>query len=159
MRLEGRWQDDGTAEGEVTQELFWVDHLKEKVEADDKHAVSAADRGLIQFYYTPASRDAAAQIRATTGALAARLLKAIEWSKATREAVDEATEKLSDAFSGEAAITAISEALSTRWEELHDDKTDTDPSLRLVSRRFESWRISKSCFSMAQPKSSAGSTC
>ena len=35
MRLEGRWQDDGTAEGEVTQELFWVDHLKEKVEADD----------------------------------------------------------------------------------------------------------------------------
>jgi putative ATP-dependent endonuclease of OLD family len=137
MRLEGCWQDDGTAEGEVTQELFWVDHLEEKVEADDKHAVSPADRGLIQFYYTPASRDAAAQIRATTGALAARLLKAIEWSKATRKAVDEATEKLSVAFGGEAAITAISEALSTRWKELHDDKTNTDPSLRLVSKRFE----------------------
>ena len=137
LRLEGRWQDDGTAEGEVTQELFWVDHLEEKVEADDKHPVSPADRGLIQFYYTPASRDAAAQIRATTGALAARLLKAIEWSKLTRKAVDEATEKLSDAFSGEAAITAISEALSTRWKELHDDKADTDPSLRLVSKRFE----------------------
>jgi putative ATP-dependent endonuclease of the OLD family len=137
MRLEGRWQDDGTAEGEVTQELFWVDHLKENVEADDKHAVSAADRGLIQFYYTPASRDAAAQIRATTGALAARLLRAIEWSKATRKAVDEATEKLSNAFCGEAAITAISETLSTRWKELHDDRTDTDPSLRLVSKRFE----------------------
>ena len=44
-------------------------HLKENVEPDDKHAVSAADRGLIHFYYTPASRDAAAQIRATTGAL------------------------------------------------------------------------------------------
>ena len=36
-------------------------------------------------------------------------MKAIEWSKATRKAVDEATEKLSDAFSGEAAINAISE--------------------------------------------------
>lgn len=47
LRLEGRWQDDGTAEGEVTQELFWVDHLEEKVEADDKHPVSPADRGLI----------------------------------------------------------------------------------------------------------------
>lgn len=49
--------------------------------ADDKcHPVSAADRGLIQLYYTPASRDAAAQVRATAGALAARLLRAIEWS-------------------------------------------------------------------------------
>lgn len=137
MRLEGRWQDDGTAEGEVTQELFWVDHLKEKVEADDKHAVSPADRGLIQFYYTPASRDAAAQIRATTGALAARLIKAIEWSKVTRKAVDDATKKLSDAFGGEAAIDAISKALSVRWKELHDEETDTDPSLALVSKRFE----------------------
>lgn len=137
LRLEARWEDDGTAEGEVTQELFWVDHLKEKVEADDKHTVSPADRGLIQFYYTPASRDAATQIRATTGALAARLIKAIEWSKGTRKAVDDATRKLSDAFGGEAAIDAISKALSTRWKELHDEETDTDPSLTLVSKRFE----------------------
>jgi len=137
LRLEARWEDDGTAEGEVTQELFWVDHLKEKVEADDKHTVSPADRGLIQFYYTPASRDAATQIRATTGALAARLIKAIEWSKGTRKAVDEATKKLSDAFGGESAIDAISKALSVRWKELHDEETDTDPSLTLVSKRFE----------------------
>jgi putative ATP-dependent endonuclease of the OLD family len=137
MRLEARWQDDSTAEGEVTQELFWVDHLKEKVEDDDKHAVSPADRGLIQFYYTPASRDAGAQIRATTGALAARLIKAIEWSKGTRKAVDDATKKLSDAFGGEAAIDAICNALSVRWKELHDDETDTDPNLTLISKRFE----------------------
>lgn len=137
LRLEARWEDDGTAEGEVTQELFWVDHLKEKVEADDKHTVSPADRGLIQFYYTPASRDAATQVRATTGALAARLIKAIEWSKGTRKAVDDATKKLSDAFGGESAIDAISKALSVRWKELHDEETDTDPSITLVSKRFE----------------------
>ena len=137
MRLEGRWEDDGTADGEVTQELFWVDRLDEKVEDDHKHVVSAADRGLIQFYYTPASRDAETQIRATTGALAARLVRAIEWSKGTRDTVDAATKSLSDAFSAEAAISAISGALGKRWDELHDDMTDTDPSLRLVSRRFE----------------------
>jgi putative ATP-dependent endonuclease of OLD family len=137
IRLEGLWEDDDTAEGEVTQELFWVDHLDSEVEDDDKHKVSPSDRGLIQFYYTPASRDAAVQIRASTGALAARLLKAIEWSKKTREAVVEATERMSDAFGGEYAIGAISTALGGRWKELHDEKTDTDPSLRLVSKRFE----------------------
>lgn len=137
MRLEGRWEDDGTAEGEVTQELYWVDHLGVDVTDDDKHVVSASDRGLIQFYYTAASRDAAAQIRATTGALAARLLKAIEWSKNAKDAIGDATQKMSEAFGGEPAIGAISTALGARWKELHDEATDTDPSLRLVSKRFE----------------------
>ena len=159
MRLEARWQDDSTAEGEVTQELFWVDHLNEKVEPDDKHAVSPADRGLIQFYYTPASRDAAAQIRATTGALAARLLKAIEWSKGTRKAVDDATKKLADAFGGEAAIDAIRKALSTRWEGVHDEQTDTDPNLSLVSNALKkSWPIFRSCFSKGRLRLNAAST-
>lgn len=137
LRLEAKWEDDGTVEGEVSQELFWVDTLDVAPKDDKKHPVAAADRGLIQLYYTPASRDAAAQVRATAGALAARLLRAIEWSDATRESVAEATEGLSEAFEGEAAITAIGKALQKRWATLHDEVVDTKPRLSLVSRRFE----------------------
>jgi putative ATP-dependent endonuclease of OLD family len=137
MRLEAQWEDDGTAEGEVTQNLYWVDKLGDEITEDDKSAVSPLDRGHIQIYYTPATRDAEAQIRASTGALAARLLRAIEWSKKTRDTVDAATKELSKAFVGEAAIDAISDALSERWKELHDEKTDTDPALALTSQRFE----------------------
>ena len=137
MRLEARWEDDGTVEGEVSQELFWVDTLDLVIKDELRHAVAAADRGLIQLYYTPASRDAESQIRATTGALAARLLRAIEWSKTTQTAVEQASEKLSDAFEAEEAIKAIGEALTKRWADLHDDVVDTTPGLSLVSRRFE----------------------
>ncbi|HEY0120824.1 MAG TPA: AAA family ATPase [Rhizobium sp.] len=137
MRLEARWEDDGTAEGEVSQELFWIDTLDDDPAEDKRHPVSAADRGLIQLYYTPASRDAAAQIKATTGALAARLLRAIEWSSGTEEAVQEATQNLATAFEGESAIAAIGKALQARWSGLHDDVVDTTPRLSLVSRRFE----------------------
>lgn len=137
LRLEARWEDDGTIEGEVSQELFWVDTLEDDPSEDEYHPVSAADRGLIQLYYTPASRDAAAQVRATTGALAARLLRAIEWSSETEEAVQEASENLATAFEGESAIAAIGKALQTRWSGLHDDVVDTKPRLSLVSRRFE----------------------
>lgn len=98
MRLEARWEDDGTVEGEVSQDLFWIDTLDDDPPEDKCHPVTATDRGLIQLYYTPASRDAAAQIRATTGALAARLLRAIEWSSETEEAVQEASESLGAAF-------------------------------------------------------------
>ncbi|MDU0593331.1 ATP-dependent nuclease [Pseudomonas aeruginosa] len=137
LRLEARWEDDGTVEGEVSQELFWVDTLDDEPAEDKRHPVSASDRGLIQLYYTPASRDAAAQIRATTGALAARLLRAIEWSSETEEAVQDATENLATAFEDESAISAIGKALQARWSGLHDDVVDTKPRLSLVSRRFE----------------------
>lgn len=137
MRLEARWEDDGTLDGEVSQDLFWVDTLDDEPPEDKCHPVSAADRGLIQLYYTPASRDAAAQIRATTGALAARLLRAIEWSSETEEAVQEASESLSAALEAETAIAAIGKALEERWSGLHDEVVDTKPRLSLVSRRFE----------------------
>jgi len=137
LRLEARWEDDGTLEGEVAQQLSWVDTLDETPEEKDCHPVVAADRGLIQLYYTPASRDAAAQIRASTGALGARLLRAIDWSSKTEAAVEKASDDLATAFEGEAAIKAISDALKARWTDLHDDVVDTEPRLSLVSRRFE----------------------
>lgn len=137
MRLEARWEDDGTVEGEISQDLFWVETLDETPAEDKRHPVSAVDRGLIQLYYTPASRDASAQIKATTGALAARLLRAIDWSSDTEEAVQEAIENLSAAFEGEAAISAIGKALQKRWSALHDDAVDQKPKLSLISRRFE----------------------
>ncbi|WP_448724127.1 ATP-dependent nuclease [Pseudomonas farris] len=137
LRLDAQWEDDGTVEGEVSQTLRWVDTLDDEPQEDKCHPVSVADRGLIHLYYTPASRDAAAQTRATAGALAARLLRAIEWSSDTEEAVQDATENLASAFEGESAIAAITEALQTRWSALHDDVVDTNPRLSLVSRRFE----------------------
>lgn len=137
LRLEARWEDDGTIEGEISQELFWVDTLDDDPNKDSCHPVLAADRGLIQLYYTPASRDAAAQVKATAGALAARLLRAIEWSSETEEAFQDATENLASAFEGESAIAAISRALQARWLGLHDDVADSKPRLSLVSRRLE----------------------
>ena len=137
FRLEARWENDGTVEGEVSQEICWVDTLDETPEENDKHPVSAADRGLIQLYYTPANRDAGAQVRATAGALAARLLRAIEWSDEVRDSVDAATEELVGVFEGEAAIKAIGKRLEKRWSLLHDEQLDTKPRLSLVSRRFE----------------------
>ena len=137
LRLRARWDDDGTAEGAVSQDLSWVSTADDAVRGDQLSPVAPGDRGLIQLFYTPASRDAAAQIRATTGALAARLLRAIEWSAGTQASVQAATEQLMAAFGGEKAIQAISQSLSKRWEKLHDGDIDCAPELSLSSRRFE----------------------
>lgn len=137
LRLRARWDADGTAEGTVSQDLNWVSTAEEVVRDDQLSPVAPADRGLIQLFYTPASRDAAAQIRATTGALAARLLRAIEWSTKTQTSVEAATKQLMTAFGGEKAVQAISQSLSKRWATLHDGDIDCEPELSLTSRRFE----------------------
>jgi putative ATP-dependent endonuclease of OLD family len=136
-RLDAQWTDDRTAEGEVTQDLFWITTLDDAFTNEQKTPVTAVDRGLIHVYYTPASRDAEAQIEASTGALAARLLRAIEWSKGTRKSIQDATKELATAFTAEPAIEAITSALAGRWYELHDNAPDKDPSLALISQRFE----------------------
>ncbi|MBB4232611.1 DUF2813 domain-containing protein, partial [Rhizobium mongolense] len=137
MRLEATWERDGSAEGDVSQNLYWIDTTEDDFTDDMKHPVSSSERGLIQLYYTPAMRDATSQIRATTGALAARLLRAIDWSANARREINDASSKLSSAFDGEDAIKAIAEALNKRWSDLHDEETDIKPRLSLVSRRFE----------------------
>ena len=42
LRLEARWEDDGTVEGEVSQELSWIDTLEAEPDEEQKHRVSAA---------------------------------------------------------------------------------------------------------------------
>lgn len=137
IRLEADWEDDGTLEGHVTQHLYWVHTLAKAPSDEEKSPVTPGDRGLIQLYYTPANRDAGAQVRATTGALAARLLRAISWSENIHDSVDEITENLTEIFEGEPAIVAIGDALQKRWRYLYDEKDDTNPRLSLTSRRFQ----------------------
>ncbi|MEJ1143603.1 ATP-dependent nuclease [Stenotrophomonas sp. CCNWLW162] len=137
MRLEATWQDDGTVDGEVSQELYWMETLDDDPLDPVLTPVLASERALIQLYYTPASRDPIAQVKASAGALAARLLRAIEWTEATTGAVERATTELAAVFGGEPAIHAISQALGERWGTLHDEVVDTCPRLSLVSTRFE----------------------
>jgi putative ATP-dependent endonuclease of OLD family len=137
MRMEARWDYDGTVDGEVSQTLHWISTLEAKIGDDQRHAITPPTRGLIQLYYTPANRDAASQIRSSTGALAARLLNAIDWSKAARTRIETASGEMQNIFAGEAAIKAISQSLTSRWSTLNADATDTEPTLALNSRRFE----------------------
>ena len=137
LRLEARWEDDGTAEGEVLQTTFWIYNLDSDPADDKKHPIAIADRGLIQLYYTPANRSAALLTGTTTSTLITRLLRAIEWSEAAQNDVTEASENLANTFSDSTAIVMINKALQGRWSYLHDEIVDTKPRFSLVSRRFE----------------------
>ena len=62
MRLEAKWVDDGTVEGDVEQNLYWLTTADDSVPEDKKKRVSPSDRGRIQVHYIPANRDPASRI-------------------------------------------------------------------------------------------------
>jgi putative ATP-dependent endonuclease of OLD family len=158
IRLEARWDDDGTAEGEVSQNLYWIDTFDATIKDEQRHTLSPSERGLIQLYYTPASRDAAAQIRATTGALAARLLRAIAWSEDTKVAIEAATKGLSGSFNAEAAIKAISRLSMSVGRPCMTRTPIPNQAWHLSAGVLKRWcATSMSCFSKGRQESNAAS--
>ena len=66
LRLEAKWIDDGTLEGHVEQDLYWILTAEEPVPEEKKQRISPNDRGRIQVHYIPANRDPAPEFRSAT---------------------------------------------------------------------------------------------
>lgn len=133
LRLEGTWVDDGTLDGDITEE-FWAVHTFREFEDNDLHTLRGPDRARIQLFYIPATRDGASQV---SSFIRGRLWRAIEWSAEVRESLSAAGETVNDSFSNEPAVSCISDAVERRWQQLHTAGTDTTPRFRPVDTRWQ----------------------
>ncbi|MXY42964.1 MAG: AAA family ATPase, partial [Dehalococcoidia bacterium] len=137
LKLEARWTDDGTIEGHVDQDLYWILTAEESVPDDRKLRVTPNDRGRIQVYYIPANRDPAPEFRSAARNSAGRLVRAISWVQGTRDTVQSASEKIGDTLGSELAVIAINRLLQERWDELRDDYASTNAALRFGGAGFD----------------------
>src|SRR5262249_14380506 len=80
---------------------------------------------------------ASTQLTNATGAMAGRLLRAVAWSQATKQTVQDASQKIREAFGNEKAIQGINTALKDKWRDLHDAAIDAEPELQIIGRQFE----------------------
>ena len=137
LRLEARWTDDGTIEGHVDQDLYWILTAEEPVPDDRKQRVTPNDRGRIQVYYIPANRDPAPEFRTAARNSAGRLVRAISWVQGTRDTVETASEKIRETLGSEQAVNVINRLLQGRWDELRDDYASASTKLRFGGSGFE----------------------
>ena len=137
LRLEARWTDDGTLEGYVEQDLYWILTAEEPVPEDRKQRVRPNDRGRIQVHYIPANRDPAPEFRSAARNSAGRLVRAISWVQGTRDAVQNASEKIRETLGSEKAVNVINSLLQGRWDELRDDYSAANTSLTFGGSSFE----------------------
>lgn len=132
--LRATWQDDGTAEGAIEEEVRCI---LEPPSVDALHAnwqenprVSAAERAGIQLIYVPAYRDVAREVSA---ALNARLWRAARWSEDFRKTAEDRSRELEMRFRSEPPVRSLIDILGRRWRQLHRADIDRDPLLRLMA--------------------------
>jgi len=151
MRLQAVWTDDGTPEGSIDEDIRWITALDDEFNWEECKRVQAAERGSIQLIYVPATRDADSQV---TALLKGRLWKAARWSQGFREAVEVSAQAVQKRFEAEDPAKFILKRLSSRWAEVHEADTDTDPALRLIESRFEDF-VRNAMFTFAPDEAGA----
>ena len=124
-------------EGEIEESISWIRTAEEEVTDDDKVKMNSFDRGRIQVLYVPATRDPARHLRHVAGSLIHPLLKAVQWSDATRETAEEAAANVQTAFRGEPGVQRIEAAIVEQWTELHELAAYQNVQLQPLSARFE----------------------
>lgn len=134
VQLRAIWTNDGTPDGAVEEDVRWIPALDEDYEWEKCHKVQAAERGLIQLIYVPASRNASDQI---TALLKSRLWRAALWSSELASETASSAERIQSKFDAEKPAEFIAERLSKRWQEVHQGDTDSKPVLRLVETQLE----------------------
>ena len=137
LRLEAKWTDDGSIEGHVDQNLYWILTAQNPVPENDKKLVSPADRARIQVHYIPANRDPAHEFRRAASNRMGRLVRAISWEEDTREEVNDASKTIRTALSSEKAVGVINKLIQKRWTSLKDEHAASNAELRFADSDFD----------------------
>lgn len=157
MLLKATWNEDGTAEGVVTEDIRWANTLDEAIDFESCQRVQPAERSAIQFIYVPAKRDAMAHVEAV---LKSRLWRAASWSNEIQAKSIEAISSLQAQFSQEPSVKLVNETLTEHWQQLHSENLLVKPEMHLLENDFQSliksaaFLLSPDEAGLAQPVSS-----
>lgn len=135
IQLKAIWEDDGTQEGNIAEDIRWLDTLGDDYEFDTCRKVSNAERAAIQLIYVPAKRNAVSQAAAV---LKSRLWQIAQWSSGLRKMSSSIVETLQLNFAQEEPVKLINTQLTANWQSLHSSQFFIKPEIQLLESSFES---------------------
>lgn len=115
IRLDATWIDNGTLEGDVSQELKWIFNE----DGNDIYPVDPRTRAKIKIAYIPAVRNPEHQIHSLASTGLGQILKLIKL-----DSINEKTEgiigKIQEALNKLPGIESINTKLQEEWDKLYD---------------------------------------
>lgn len=139
--LQADWVRTNTPEGTAEAQLFMVqvsrDPTAPEPKEEDLQRVPAEIRSRIQVHYVPATRDPMQELRSQGAGNLHRLIQALIWQTAQKNAVETSSKALSDELRKHSGLSAIEGHVTKAWRGLHTQPTYELIRLQPVPTRFE----------------------
>lgn len=134
IRLESSWEDDGTVEGSVDTQIYYISSDEYTIRDEDKHRAPRKDLDKIRVLYVPASRTPEKELGNASGSMLSRLVSSINW---TEDEIKEITDKIGELnntfLSDNGALTKINQGIQKSWGLYHEDKRFSQAELTINS--------------------------
>ena len=134
IRLESSWEDDGTVEGSVDTQFYYISSDEDTIRDEDKHRAPRKDLDKIRVLYVPASRTPEKELGNASGSMLSRLVNSINWTEDEIKQITNKIDELNNTFLSEnGALTQINNEIQKSWELYHEDNRFSQAELIINS--------------------------
>lgn len=134
IRLESSWEDDGTVEGSVDTQIYYISSDEEIIKDENKYHALRNDLDKIRVLYVPASRTPEKELGNASGSMLSRLVNSINWTEdEIREITDKIGELNNTFLSNNGALAKINQGIQKSWVLYHEDKRFSQAELTINS--------------------------
>lgn len=134
IRLESSWEDDGTVEGSIDTQFYYISSDEDIIRDEDKHRAPRKDLDKIRVLYVPASRTPEKELGNASGSMLSRLVNSINWTEDEINEITDKIDELNNTFLSEnGALTQINNEIQKSWELYHEDNRFSQAELIINS--------------------------
>ena len=134
IRLESSWEDDGTVEGSIDTQIYYISSAEDIIKDEDKHRAPRKDLDKIRVLYVPASRTPEKELGNASGSMLSRLVNSINWTEDEINEITGKIDELNNTFLSEnGALTQINLEIQKSWELYHEDNRFSQAELTINS--------------------------
>lgn len=134
IRLESSWEDDGTVEGSIDTQIYYISSAEDNIKDEDKHRAPRKDLDKIRVLYVPASRTPEKELGNASGSMLSRLVNSINWTDDEIKEITNKIDELTNTFLSESgALTQINQEIQKSWKLYHEDNRFSQAELTINS--------------------------
>lgn len=130
IRLESKYQDDGTSEGTIETNIFYITSPDVEFSENSKKFATRLELDKIRLLYVPALRHADKELAYSSGSMLSRLVNSINWEQ---DDVDNILSKIGDLndllLSDTSALKLIDDAIQDSWRKFYKEERYSNTSL------------------------------
>ena len=130
IRLESKYEDDGTSEGSIETNFFYITSPDEDFSDNSKKVASRLELDKIRLLYVPALRHADKELAYSSGSMLSRLVNSINWKKEDVEDILSKIEDLNNTLlSDTGTLKLIDDAIQDSWKKFYKEERYSNTAL------------------------------